>query len=137
MEKTQVHSIINLDGCGSMNSIRQAAVDSFNKTLAGIRKAQQKSADTQEHFISLVTFCSCEMKMGMSIHNTRNFAYNEESINACMRKDANSRMNFYFRLAQIMEKEHFCYYSPSTKARHSRYAKIADEALEKKESKEE
>ena len=62
MVKTQVHNVIILDRSGSMNSIRQAAVDSFNETLAGIRKAQQKFADTQEHFISLVTFCSCEMR---------------------------------------------------------------------------
>lgn len=64
MEKTQVHNVIILDRSGSMSSIRQAAVDSFNETLAGIRKAQQKFTDTQEHFISLVTFCGCEMRNG-------------------------------------------------------------------------
>lgn len=34
MEKTQVHNVIILDRSGSMNSIRKAAVDSFNETLA-------------------------------------------------------------------------------------------------------
>lgn len=45
-----------------MECIRQAAIDGFNETLNGIKKAQEKFADTQEHFVSLVAFCSCEMK---------------------------------------------------------------------------
>lgn len=60
MQKTQVFNVIILDRSGSMQRIRQAAVDGFNETLAGIKKAQEKFADTQEHFVSLVTFCSCE-----------------------------------------------------------------------------
>lgn len=60
--KTQVYNVVILDRSGSMSSIRQAAVDGFNETLAGIKKAQEKFAHTQEHFISLVTFCSCETK---------------------------------------------------------------------------
>lgn len=60
--KTQVFNVIILDRSGSMESIRQAAVEGFNETLAGIRKAQEKFADTQVHFVSLVTFCSCETK---------------------------------------------------------------------------
>lgn len=60
--KTQVFNVIILDRSGSMESIRQAAVEGFNETLAGIKKAQEKFADTQEHFVSLVTFCSCETK---------------------------------------------------------------------------
>ncbi|WP_455621275.1 hypothetical protein [Parabacteroides sp.] len=235
MVKTQVHNVIILDRSGSMSSIRQAAVDSFNETLAGIRKAQQKFADTQEHFISLVTFCSCEMRnvldktpiceahplrlkdyepccctplydamgftftnickyvkplkdavvvvtiitdgmenasreytgssikrfvetlrtegwtftymganqnsveaaMEMAIHNTRNFAYSEEGINACMRKDANTRMNFFSRLAQMKKKEGLRCYSLSTEALHSHYTMLFDEAFEEEESKEE
>ena len=57
--KTQVFNVVILDKSGSMNRIRQAAVDGFNETLAGIKKAQEKYADTQEHYVSLVTFCSC------------------------------------------------------------------------------
>ena len=43
-----------------MECIRQAAVSGFNETLNGIKKAQEKFADTQEHFVSLLTFCDCE-----------------------------------------------------------------------------
>ena len=62
MKKTQVFNVIILDRSGSMESIRQAAVDGFNETLAGIKKAQEKFAETQEHYVSLVTFCGCEKK---------------------------------------------------------------------------
>ncbi len=62
IQKTQVFNVIILDRSGSMGCIRQAAVDGFNETLAGIKKAQEKFADTQDHFVSLVTFCSCETK---------------------------------------------------------------------------
>ena len=60
--KTQVFNVISLDKSGSMESIRQAAVDGFNETLAGIKKAQEKYAESQEHFVSLLTFCDCEKK---------------------------------------------------------------------------
>ena len=60
--KAQVFNVIILDKSGSMGSIRQAAVDGFNETLAGIKKAQEKHADTQDHFVSLLTFCDCEKK---------------------------------------------------------------------------
>ena len=60
--KTQVFNVIILDRSGSMECIRQAAVEGFNETLAGIKKAQEKFAETQDHFVSLVTFCSCETK---------------------------------------------------------------------------
>ena len=59
IQKTQVFNVIILDRSGSMECIRQAAVEGFNETLAGIKKAQEKFADTQDHFVSLVTFCSC------------------------------------------------------------------------------
>ena len=59
MQKTQVFNVIILDRSGSMESIRAAAVDGFNETLAGIKKAQEKFAVTQDHFVTLVTFCGC------------------------------------------------------------------------------
>ena len=62
MKKTQVFNVIILDRSGSMECIRRAAVEGFNETLTGIKKAQEKFADTQDHFVSLVTFCSCETK---------------------------------------------------------------------------
>lgn len=61
-EKTKVFNVIILDRSGSMNSIRKAAVEGFNETLAGIKKAQEKYGDTQEHFVTLLTFCDCEKK---------------------------------------------------------------------------
>lgn len=60
--KTQIFNVIILDKSGSMESIRQAAIDGFNETLSGIKKAQEKFADTQEHFVTLLTFCNCEKK---------------------------------------------------------------------------
>ena len=60
--KTQVFNVIILDKSGSMECIRKAAIDGFNETLNGIKKAQEKFADTQEHFVSLLTFCDCEKK---------------------------------------------------------------------------
>lgn len=58
-EKVQVYNLIILDRSGSMDAIRKSAVDGFNETLAGIKKAQEKFTDTQEHFVSLVAFCGC------------------------------------------------------------------------------
>lgn len=63
MQKTQVFNVIILDRSGSMQRLRQAAVDGFNETLAGIKKAQEKFTDTQEHYVSLVTFCSWKLAM--------------------------------------------------------------------------
>ena len=60
--KTQVFNVIILDKSGSMESIRKAAVDGFNETLAGIKKAQEKYAESQEHYVALLTFCDCEKK---------------------------------------------------------------------------
>ena len=60
--KTQVFNVIILDKSGSMENIRQAAVSGFNETLNGIKKAQEKYVDTQEHYVSLLTFCDCEKK---------------------------------------------------------------------------
>lgn len=60
--RTKVFNVIILDKSGSMECIRQAAVSGFNETLNGIKKAQEKFVDTQEHFVSLLTFCDCEKK---------------------------------------------------------------------------
>ena len=60
MNKTQVFNVIILDRSGSMECIRRAAIDGFNETLAGIKKAQEKFEKTQEHFVTLVAFCCCE-----------------------------------------------------------------------------
>lgn len=62
MTKAQVFNVIILDKSGSMEHIRRAAVDGFNETLAGIKKAQERFSETQEHFVTLLTFCDCEKK---------------------------------------------------------------------------
>ncbi len=61
--KTKVFNIIILDKSGSMECIRDAAISGFNETLNGIKKAQEQYADTQEHFVTLMAFCSCEKKL--------------------------------------------------------------------------
>lgn len=60
--RTKVFNVIILNKSGTMECIRQAAVSGFSETLNGIKKAQEKFADTQEHFVSLLTFCDCEKK---------------------------------------------------------------------------
>ena len=61
--KTQVYNLIILDKSGSMSSIAKAAISGFNETVGGIRSAQERFKDTQEHFVSLMIFCSCEKTM--------------------------------------------------------------------------
>ena len=61
--KTQVYNLVILDKSGSMEEIRKEAVDGYNETLGTIRAAQNKHADTQEHFVSLAAFCGCGVEM--------------------------------------------------------------------------
>jgi hypothetical protein len=61
--KTQVYNLIILDKSGSMSSIANAAISGFNETVGGIRSAQERFKDTQEHFVSLMIFCDCEKTM--------------------------------------------------------------------------
>ena len=63
IEKTQVYNLIILDKSGSMSSIAKAAIAGFNETVGGIRSAQERFKDTQEHFVSLMIFCNCEKTM--------------------------------------------------------------------------
>ena len=46
-----------------MSSIANAAISGFNETVGGIRSAQERFKDTQEHFVSLMIFCNCEKTM--------------------------------------------------------------------------
>ncbi|MGN0214430.1 MAG: hypothetical protein ACI4AH_06445 [Muribaculaceae bacterium] len=224
--KTQVYNVIILDRSGSMSSIRQAAVDGFNETLASIKKAQEKFADTQNHYVSLVTFCSCETKnvfdkvpvaeahalrledyepccctplydamgftltsmqrylkdienyvvvvtiitdgyenasqeyngasikalveklkgdgwtftymganqdsievaISMSIRNSRNFEYSARGTKVCMKKDANTRMNFYQRIADFNSDG--CASSMTDIERKTALCDMADEAFD-------
>ena len=61
--KTQIYNLIILDKSGSMGSIAQAAIAGFNETVGGIRSAQERFAETQEHYVSLMIFCNCEKRL--------------------------------------------------------------------------
>ena len=60
--KTKVYNVIILDKSGSMSSIARQAVDGVNETIGSIKSAQEKNPD-QEHNVTLVAFCGCEMKI--------------------------------------------------------------------------
>ena len=47
---TQVFNVIILDRSDLMECIRRAALDGFNETLVGIKKAQEKFANTRMNF---------------------------------------------------------------------------------------
>ena len=53
--RTKIFNLIIIDESGSMQSIKQQAIDSVNETIQSIRAAEQKYED-QDHFVSLVTF---------------------------------------------------------------------------------
>ena len=59
-EKLKIYNLIILDKSGSMSSIAKAAISGFNETVGGIRSAQERYKDTQEHFVSLFVFCDCD-----------------------------------------------------------------------------
>ena len=53
--ETKIYNHIIIDESGSMDCIRQQAMDSVNETIQTIRAAQERNAN-QEHFVTLVTF---------------------------------------------------------------------------------
>ena len=59
--KMKVYNVIVLDKSGSMSSIARQAVDGVNETIGSIKSAQEKNPD-QEHIVTLVAFCGCELK---------------------------------------------------------------------------
>ena len=61
MEKAKIYNVIILDKSGSMESIKKQAVDGVNETLGAIRSAQEKTTEC-EHYVTVVTFCGCEVK---------------------------------------------------------------------------
>jgi uncharacterized protein YegL len=60
-KKMKVYNVIVLDKSGSMSSIARQAVDGVNETIGSIKSAQEKNPD-QEHIVTLVAFCGCELK---------------------------------------------------------------------------
>lgn len=49
MQKTQIFNVIILDRSGSMQRIRQAAVDGFNETLVGISRKRKRNLQTHRN----------------------------------------------------------------------------------------
>lgn len=60
--KTNIYNIVILDESGSMQMIKQQAINGYNETLQTINAAQKKHAETQQHFVTLVTFDSEAIK---------------------------------------------------------------------------
>ena len=59
--KTRIFNLIILDESGSMQSIKQAAINGMNETVQSI-KASQKKHEDQEHIVTLVSFNSSAIK---------------------------------------------------------------------------
>lgn len=59
-DKLKIYNLIILDKSGSMSSIADAAISGFNETVGGIRSAQNRYQDTQQHYVSLFVFCDCD-----------------------------------------------------------------------------
>lgn len=59
--KTRIFNLIILDESGSMQSIKQAAINGMNETVQSIRDAKTKHED-QEHIVTLVSFNSSDIK---------------------------------------------------------------------------
>ena len=55
-KKAQIHNLIIVDESGSMSGLEKVTMDGINETIATIKKAQEDFADTQQHYLTLVTF---------------------------------------------------------------------------------
>jgi len=54
--KEHIYNLIIIDESGSMSHLTQATLSGVNETINTIRSAQQQMAETQQHFLTLVTF---------------------------------------------------------------------------------
>ena len=54
--KTEIYNLIILDESGSMDCVRNQTISGCNETINTIRAAQEKFADTQEHYVSIYVF---------------------------------------------------------------------------------
>ena len=57
-KKNNIYNVVILDKSGSMEEIKREAINGYNETLQAIVSAQTKHAETQQHFVTLVTFDS-------------------------------------------------------------------------------
>jgi uncharacterized protein YegL len=56
--KIKVFNLIILDESGSMESIKNAAINGLNETIQSIQSAQKKHEELQEHYLTFVSFNS-------------------------------------------------------------------------------
>ena len=54
--KNKIYNLIIVDESGSMGCLREATLSGINETIGTIRSAQNEFAETQEHFLKLVSF---------------------------------------------------------------------------------
>ena len=54
--KNKIFNLIIVDESGSMGCLREATLSGINETIGTIRSAQNEFVDTQEHFLTLVSF---------------------------------------------------------------------------------
>lgn len=54
--KSKIYNLIILDESGSMSGVRAQTISGCNETINTIRSAQEKYADTQEHYVSIFAF---------------------------------------------------------------------------------
>ena len=58
IKKARIYNLIIVDESGSMHGLEHATITGVNETINSIRGAQREFADTQDHFLTLVTFDS-------------------------------------------------------------------------------
>lgn len=54
--KTGIYNLIILDESGSMDCVKRQTISGCNETINTIRAAQEKYADTQDHYVSIYVF---------------------------------------------------------------------------------
>ncbi len=54
--KAHIYNLIIVDESGSMSNLREATLSGVNETIETIRAAQKEFAETQRHWLTLVTF---------------------------------------------------------------------------------
>jgi len=54
--KAQIHNLIIVDESGSMGGLEKVTIGGIAETIATIKKAQEDFGDTQQHYLTLVTF---------------------------------------------------------------------------------
>ena len=55
-KKAQIHNLIIVDESGSMHGLEKVTIGGISETIATIKKAQEDFADTQQHYLTLVSF---------------------------------------------------------------------------------